>query len=71
MVDTLSEARTRQRGYFDTNYLDVLLDEHWRGRRDHSARLWSLLMLELWHREFVDQHGPRRDIGAEVLATSV
>jgi asparagine synthase (glutamine-hydrolysing) len=71
MVDTLSEARTRQRGYFDTSYLDVLLDEHWRGRRDHSARLWSLLMLELWHREFVDKNSTGRNSVAEVLATSV
>jgi asparagine synthase (glutamine-hydrolysing) len=51
IVDTLTDTRTRQRGYVDTKYLDVLLDEHWRGRRDHSAQLWSLLMLELWHRQ--------------------
>ena len=52
--DTLSDARTRQRGYVDSRYLDVLLDEHERGRRDHSMGLWALLMLELWHRQFVD-----------------
>ncbi len=57
--DTLSDARTRQRGYVEPNYVDVLLDEHERGRRDHSMALWSLLMLELWHREFVDQTGKR------------
>ena len=71
MVSTLTDPRTRQRGYVNSKYLDVLLDEHWRGRRDHSARLWSLLMLELWHREFVDKTGPRKNSGAEVLATSV
>jgi len=52
--DTLRDARTRQRGYINSNYLDVLLDEHERGRRDHSMGLWSLLMLELWHRRFLD-----------------
>jgi asparagine synthase (glutamine-hydrolysing) len=52
--DTLRDPRTRQRGYINSNYLDVLLDEHERGRRDHSMGLWSLLMLELWHRRFVD-----------------
>jgi asparagine synthase (glutamine-hydrolysing) len=52
--DTLSDARTRQRGYINSDYLDVLLDEHERGRRDHSMGLWSLLMFELWHRQFVD-----------------
>jgi len=52
--ETLSESRTRQRGYVDSHYVDVLLDEHERGRRDHSMALWALVMLELWHRRFVD-----------------
>ncbi|HEY6119623.1 MAG TPA: asparagine synthase-related protein, partial [Pyrinomonadaceae bacterium] len=55
MHDVLSDSRTRQRGYVSSEYLDVLLDEHERGRRDHSTSLWALLMLELWHRQFVDQ----------------
>jgi asparagine synthase (glutamine-hydrolysing) len=58
--DTLSESRTCQRGYVDAGYVDVLLDEHERGRRDHSMRLWALLMLELWHRQFVDGGGSNR-----------
>ena len=52
--DTLREPRTRQRGYVEPAYLDVLLDEHERGRRDHSMALWALFMLELWHRQFFD-----------------
>lgn len=60
IVDTLTDTRTRQRGYLDQKYLDVLLDEHWRGRRDHSAQLWSLLMLELWHRQYVDGGGRKQ-----------
>ena len=53
--DTLTDARTRQRGYFDETYVDLLLDEHARKRRDHSAQLWSLFVLELWHRTFADK----------------
>jgi asparagine synthase (glutamine-hydrolysing) len=52
--ETLTEPRTRQRGYVKPHYVDVLLDEHERGRRDHSMRLWSLFMLELWQRQFMD-----------------
>jgi asparagine synthase (glutamine-hydrolysing) len=52
--DTLSDARTKQRGYIDSHYVGVLLDEHERGRRDHSMSLWALVMLELWHRQFLD-----------------
>ena len=54
LSDTLREPLTRQRGYIEPAYLDVLLDEHERGRRDHSMALWALLMLELWHRQFFD-----------------
>lgn len=53
--ETLTEQRTRERGLFEPAYVDVLLDEHERGRRDHAPALWSLLMLELWHRTFVDR----------------
>ena len=52
--DTLSDPQTTGRGYFDKKYIQILLDEHHKGRRDHSYSLWVLLMLELWHREFVD-----------------
>ena len=57
MHDVLSDSRTLQRGYINPPYLKVLLDEHERGRRDHSVGLWALLMLELWHRQFVDGDG--------------
>jgi asparagine synthase (glutamine-hydrolysing) len=52
--ETLMEQRTRERGYFDSDYINRLLSEHERGRRDHSNALWTLLMLELWHRTYMD-----------------
>jgi len=52
--ETLTEPRTLQRGYVEPRYIKKLLDEHERERRDHSMALWVLLMLELWHRTFVD-----------------
>ena len=52
--DTLTDSRFRERGIISASYTDVLLDEHERGRRDHSMALWSLLMLELWYQAFVD-----------------
>ena len=57
MRGTLTEPRPRQRGVTDPAYVALLLDEHGRGRRDHSPRLWALFMLELWHRTFVDDGG--------------
>ena len=70
--ETLGEPRTRERGYFDPRYVQTLLDEHERGRRDHSWGLWSLLMLELWHRTFVDDipRAPSARSGVEDLVTA-
>jgi asparagine synthase (glutamine-hydrolysing) len=42
------------RGLFRREAVAGLLDEHAAGRADHGARLWSLVMLELWQREYVD-----------------
>jgi len=55
ILETLREPRTRQRGYLKSDYVDLILDEHHKGRRDHSQPLWSLLILELWHRRYLDQ----------------
>ena len=68
--DTLSDARTRQRGYIDSRYVSVLLDEHERGRRDHSMSLWALVMLELWHRQFLDGPITSRKESREVQLVS-
>ncbi len=69
--ETLTESRTRQRGYFNSHYVEVLLDEHERGRRDHSMGLWALFMLELWNRQFLDESGSQRPATANNLVESV
>jgi asparagine synthase (glutamine-hydrolysing) len=53
--EILHEPRTRQRGYVNYDYVDLILDEHYKNRRDHSFPLWSLLIFELWHRQYIDQ----------------
>jgi asparagine synthase (glutamine-hydrolysing) len=55
--ETITEPRARERGYVEPAYITRLLDEHERGRRDHSTQLWSLFMLELWQRAFMDDTG--------------
>jgi asparagine synthase (glutamine-hydrolysing) len=53
--DTLTDPRTVARGYFRPEVVEDLLEGHFEGRRDNGYRLWALLMLELWHRRFVDE----------------
>ena len=38
------------RGLFRPETIRELIDEHIEGKREHSFRLWALLMLELWFR---------------------
>jgi asparagine synthase (glutamine-hydrolysing) len=52
--DLLLGPTFRSRGIFAPATVNRLLKEHQDGRRDHRHRLWSLLMLELWFRRFVD-----------------
>jgi asparagine synthase (glutamine-hydrolysing) len=52
--DIIFDQHTIKRGYFDTYYLTKLVKEHDRGRRDHSVLLWHFLILELWHRLYID-----------------
>ncbi|MFA6029914.1 MAG: asparagine synthase (glutamine-hydrolyzing) [Elusimicrobiota bacterium] len=40
------------RGYFERSALEAVWNEHQSGRRDHGYRMWALLMLELWHRQY-------------------
>jgi asparagine synthase (glutamine-hydrolysing) len=54
LPDVLLDPRALQRGYFREAVVRRLLDEHRRGVRGWHAELWSLLVLELWHRMFVD-----------------
>lgn len=59
--DTIISRKARERGYVNQSYVNVLLDEHARKRRDHSAQLWTLFMLEKWHQMFVDNVQPKAD----------
>jgi asparagine synthase (glutamine-hydrolysing) len=55
MVDDLIlDGRLRARGIFDDKAVTELWRQHRTGARDHRHRLWSLVMLELWFRQFAD-----------------
>ena len=44
--------------YFDVAYIDALIRQHVERREDHTRPLFSLLMFEYWHRQFVDAARP-------------
>ncbi|MHB8482305.1 MAG: asparagine synthase (glutamine-hydrolyzing) [Nitrospiria bacterium] len=57
--DVLLGEQSVKRGYFKPRALKKLYDEHQSGEIDHSSRIWALVMLEQWHRVFVDQNSLR------------
>jgi asparagine synthase (glutamine-hydrolysing) len=54
LKSTLLDDRFRARGLFETSFIERLVRDHIEGRRDYANRLWALLFLELWFREWID-----------------
>ena len=54
-------------GMFDRDYLNVLVDQHQMGLRDHSSAIWALLMFESFLRQVhggaAEEFAPRRARG--------
>jgi len=66
--DLLLSPRAVQRGYFRPAAVERLLDEHIHGREDHGEELWDLLVLEVWHRTFIDAGARARILQGPVLS---
>ncbi|HUA88723.1 MAG TPA: asparagine synthase (glutamine-hydrolyzing) [Steroidobacteraceae bacterium] len=64
LLQSLTEP---QRGLFRRDWVLGMLDEHVAGGRDWSQQIWTLLVLEIWYRLFVDRtldpHTPLRAVG--------
>lgn len=54
LMETLLSDISLSRGYFNPETVRFLVKEHAEGRKDFTFQLWALLMLELWHKRFID-----------------
>lgn len=52
--DILGGPRAQQRGYFRPEAVRALIERHRTGQENRGRVLWTLVMLELWFRRFVD-----------------
>jgi asparagine synthase (glutamine-hydrolysing) len=52
-ADTLLSPACLARGYFQPSFVRRLVDEHLSGARDHTLRLWQLVVFERWHTQYV------------------
>ena len=55
MRTVLAPERLRAHGYVVPEVVSGWVAEHLAGRANHAHRLWSLMMLELWHDHYIDQ----------------
>ncbi len=53
--DVLLDRDALGRGYFRPEAVRLILERQEGGAEAESKRVWALFMLEMWHREFVDQ----------------
>jgi asparagine synthase (glutamine-hydrolysing) len=54
-ADTLLSAASLQRGYFAAPFVERIVEEHVSGRRDHTLRLWQLVVFERWHQLYAQR----------------
>jgi len=52
--EILLGPRMLARGRFRRDALERIVEQHVSGQADHGYRIWNLLNLELWEREFID-----------------
>jgi asparagine synthase (glutamine-hydrolysing) len=72
MADALlNDGRLRDRGVFASREVTRLWDEHRSGRADHRHRLWQLVMLELWFRQFPDSSNVQAPVARARLAEAI
>ena len=51
----LSPEKIERRGYFNAPAVQTILNHHLSGKADLSARLWSLIVFEVWNTLYVDK----------------
>ena len=49
----LDKKRLKRQGLFNLNYLNQLISEHQSGQEDHRQILWSLLIFQMWHDQWL------------------
>ncbi len=55
LLDTLAEDSIRRRGLFKPAGITKLVQQHLQGEVNHEYILWSIMLLEMWMREYLDK----------------
>ncbi|MBV8998607.1 MAG: asparagine synthase (glutamine-hydrolyzing) [Solirubrobacterales bacterium] len=60
--EVLLDPQALARGYFERAEIERIIREHQRSHADHALQLWTLLALEMWHREVVEAPPLRAEV---------
>lgn len=52
--EVLLDTKSINRGYFNSGFIKEIIDKQKNKKEDYSKLLWSLLVLEFWHKVFID-----------------
>lgn len=55
MHDLLAPQRLKDQGLFEPEYVQMLMAEHEKGIASHHKQLWTLLVFQLWHDNFLQK----------------
>jgi len=49
----LSPRVVKEQGFFNPQIVARLIDQHRRGRSDHSRSIWNLFIFSLWYEQYI------------------
>jgi asparagine synthase (glutamine-hydrolysing) len=52
--DVFSESFIHRQNMFNFGYINKLLNDHFNGLRDNRKPIWTLMMFELWYKEYME-----------------
>lgn len=54
LLDEFNADRIRRDGLFNSQFIQNLLNDHFQGKKDNRKEIWTLLMFQLWKKNYLD-----------------
>lgn len=53
VTDVLSPSRLKHHGFFNSSYIERILNEHFQGTQNHRQLLWPLIIFQFWYNHYL------------------
>jgi len=57
VIDTLAESNLRKHDLINVGVVRRVLDEHFSGKEIHDTLIWSLVVFQTWHDQYIENRG--------------